>query len=192
MRRDINFFSVYHAHADGNFSRKINLIALCAAIGICVIMLGSFAFIKIADLSVTAGISSANAVINTPSAAQSASRLAAVKEKTAALNQYNQAAKNASSGFDAMPKLTSALLTAIAKMEPTDLDVQSLTYAGETLTLGCTSANDASAAVFVRGLEDSGRFESVNYPGETLGDTAKGKATYSFSVTIKFRRETAK
>ena len=192
MRRDINFFSVYHAHADGDFSKKLNIIALSVAIGISVIMLGSFAFIKIADLSVSAAISAANAVINDPAAARAAQKMTVLKTKIAALSQYKQAAITASSGFAATPKLSSALLTAIAMKEPADLDVQSITYGAKTLTLGCTSADDASAAVFVRGLEDSGQFESVNYPGETLGDTTKGKGTYSFSVTITLKEEAVK
>lgn len=192
MRRDINFFSVYHEHTNNDFSRKLNIIALAAAIGIIGIMLGAFGFMKFADFSVVAGISSANAVINAPSAAEAARNMNLLKTKIAALNQYKQAAATASSSFAAMPKLSSSLLTAIARKEPADLDVQAITYAGETLTLGCTSVSDASAAIFVRSLEDSGQFEGVNYSGVTLGDTAKGRGTYSFSVTITLKEEGGK
>ena len=191
MRRDINFFSVYRAPADGEFSNKFNIIALSILAGSIIIVLGIFSYLKIADLTTISANNAGISYLQSPTVAKAEKILGTTRSKLAALNSYEQAAERVSYGFASLPKLDSSLLTEIAKTEPKDLNIQSFTYLNGAVTLTCTSSQSNSAAVFVHALQKTKKFSNVNYSGVTSA-VAGSKSTYSFTVLITLMGESSK
>lgn len=185
MRRDINFFSVYRTTAD-TLDDKFKIISLSLLVGSLVIVLATFASLKLSDISVRRSIDEANAYLQTPEVVEAKKAVEEDMAKIASLNKYKQAALRVSSGCAEFPKIDSELFRAIAGMMPSDVEAESITYDGKTIALTCTCKDSASPAVFVHALDSSGRFKSVNYSALEAAAGSNG-GSYSFSVAISLK-----
>jgi hypothetical protein len=196
MRRDINFFSVYHSQSDGDGANKIQMILLSALAGSLIIVLVIFTVIKFSDLAVINTINAQNQYLSSPTVSQARQTLSGTRSKLGALAQYKQAAGRVSYGYSLLPQPDSSLLTAIAKMEPSDVTLTSIVYSDDVMTLTCTCKDNQSPAIFAHTLDASGKFAGVNYNGITTGGAAGSASTansdYTFTVMITLKGGTAK
>jgi hypothetical protein len=183
MRRDINFFTVYHSQNDTGISEKFNIIALSFCAGCLIIILGIFSFLKLSDSAVIKNILSANSFLQSTQVMQAEQNLNNGNSKIAALSGYKKAAQEVTSEVSANPVTNSTLLQNISSMEPSDIAVSDISYSEGLMTLVCTCSNNKSPAIFVHTLEQSGDFDSVDYQDLSSGD---GK-TFAFSIAITLK-----
>jgi len=182
MRRDINFFSIYHTQSNGENINFFKITALLLTAGSIIIILAIYCCLKISDLSVLHQIQVGNSVLQSPTTSKIEQTLSDADNKIAALNNYKQTADKFTSGLNTVPRPDSELLDSVAAMEPADLNISSISYSNGTLSLSCTCTNNLSAAVFVHTLEKSGNFSNVDYNGITSDG-----GTYEFSVVISLK-----
>lgn len=180
MRRDINFFSVYHTQSDSEGIDRFKMIVLSLTVGSFIIVLGIFAALKVADFLTVRQMQTDNSYLLTPGVSQAQKNLSDGSYKLAVLDGYKQEAEKVTSGFNTLPKVDSTILSKIASMLPADITVTGISYSVGTLVLNCTCTDNQSPAVFVHTLQQSGKFDDVNYTGFSQG-TAK---SYTFDVTI--------
>lgn len=187
MRKDVNFFSIYHSSTD-SLEDKFKLVSLSLLVGSLVLVLAVFTYLKISDLSALRGIEKCSTYLQSSDVLQAKKTLEADKAKISALNRYKQAAQKVSSGYAQFPKVNSKLLETIAGMEPSDVEAKTITYDGKALTLICTCRDSQSPAVFVHCLDKSGKFQFVNYSAlESAAEVTSNGSYYSFSVVITLK-----
>lgn len=180
MRRDINFFSIYHSQPNSEGSDRYKIIALSVIAGSIILVLVTFFIIKIFDFVLVSKTQEALDSLQDPQVTRAEQKLKAGTDKIAALQNYKNAANKIVSGVNAVKGPDSSTLSLIASKEPADVTVTGVSYTSGCLTLNCASTDDESPSNFVHALEQSGSFSSVSNSEITKGDNNQ----YNFNISI--------
>lgn len=186
MRKDINFFKANRVRERSELDRR--KLAGPAVAAVCLFaVLAVYGGFKTGSLLLQMEIRTQKAAISAGKLRQAGSLYAQENAKLSALNRYARTAQAQVSAFSARPKLTSSVLSAVAKAMPQDVNVSALSYESSTVTLTCTCTDALSAANFVHALRQVSLLSNVSYDGV---ETQQAGA-YRFTAVFQIRGQAA-